>query len=296
MNISNSVKAIGIRLCAWRTLLLILSALTLTACEKPIHPNDLPVSHWLKDEDACIRKTAESIIASGRPWPNEVREIREDKQDHLVQYDLWIANQLYVMPGEPSFLTRNGFDATHHPWKYTAVSGNLENVLGIPQQKFKDWKVGGTLYGNIYCSWGEPTTRSVVARGYHATTRAGLIQKVTDELKTQPDVLKVEVNERDDIKMAEINITTAQKSYTSTYVPLDMKQVLPDGRIAYKLISCSQKYDPDADLSVGSSCRAWIALGSNNIEMDFMVYQQYLPFLPALHDHILNTFIASRKN
>lgn len=278
---------------SFRVFLVLVAALALCACEKRVHPNDLPVSHWLKDEDACIRKTAESIIASGRPWPNEVWEADVNGQQYLAQFDLWIGDQLYVMPGGfgRTFLTRNGFDATHNPWKYTSVSGNLESVLDIPQQKFK---VGGTLYGNVVCEWGRSPSRSIDMRRDHAPTRAGLIQLIVDKLRARPDVLKVEVIERDDIKMAEINVTTSQKTYTHAYVPRDMKQVLPDGRIAYKSIDCSQKYDPNADLT--GTCGGWITLGSNNIYIHFDVYQQYLPFLPALHDHILNTFLTSRKN
>jgi len=267
----------------------------LAGCEKPVHPNDLPVSHWLNDQNTCIRKTAQSIIQSGRPWPNEVIDERPNQLGRfpLIRYDLWVADQLYELPGKGQFLKRNGFDARHSPWKYTSVSGNLEDVLGIPQQKFKDHKVGGTLFGNLICQIDEPPSRWIENRADHAPTRAALIQKLIDQVKAKPDVVSVEVKERDDIKMAEINVTTTTKSYVYSYVPRDMKQELYDGTTAYKAIGCDIRYDPDAELS-SANCAAWITLAPG-IYIQFWVYQHYLPFLPALHDHMLHTLESSRR-
>ena len=53
--------------------------LPLSGCEKPVKPNDLPVSHWLNDPDPCISKTAAAIVASGRPWPNETWDEKHQK-------------------------------------------------------------------------------------------------------------------------------------------------------------------------------------------------------------------------
>jgi hypothetical protein len=273
--------------------------LALSACEKPAPPNDLPVSHWFKDENACIRKTAQSITASGRPWPNEVREMRGGGpntvgQDHLVRYDLWVADQLYVLPGKGQFLRRNGFDATHNPWKYSSVSGSVEDVLGIPQQKFKDPRVGGTLYGNLICQIDTTPSAWIENRAEHAPTREALIRKLVQKAKENPDALNVEVKERNDIKMDEINVMTSRKTYAFAYVPYDMKQALYDGTIAYKSIGCSSAYDPDAALDISGKCQAWITLAPG-IYLQFEGYQQYLPLLPALHDHMLQTLIASRR-
>jgi hypothetical protein len=269
----------------------------LAGCEKPVHPNDLPVSHWLKDQNACIRKTAQSIIQSGRPWPNEVIDERPNQfgQFPLVRYDLWVADQLYELPGKGQFLRRNGFDSRHAPWKYTSVSGNLEDVLGIPQQRFKDYKVGGTLFGNLICQIDGPSSNWIENRAHHAPTREALIQKIVAQIKAKPDFVSVQVKERDDIKMAEINVTTTSKSYVSGYVPRDMKQILYDGTTAYKAIGCREDgYDPDADLFMSGNCHVWLTLAPG-IYIQFWVYQHYLPFLPALHDHMLRTLESSRR-
>lgn len=269
----------------------------LAGCEKPVHPNDLPVSHWLNDQDACIRKTAQSIIQSGRPWPNEVIDKRPNQlgQYPLIRYDVWVADQLYELPGKGQFLRRNGFDRRHSPWKYTSVSGNLEDVLGIPQQKFKDYKVGGTLFGNLICQIDGPPSNWIENRADHAPTREALIQKIVAKIKAKPDFVSVQVKERDDIKMAEINVTTTSKTYVSGYVSRDMKQVLYDGTTAHKAIGCREDgYDPDADLLMSGNCHAWLTLAPG-IYMQFWVYQQYLPFLPALHDHMLHTLESSRR-
>lgn len=269
----------------------------LAGCEKPVHPNDLPVSHWLNDQDTCIRKTAQSIIQSGRPWPNEVIDERPNQfgKYPLIRYDLWVADQLYELPVKGQFLKRNGFDARHSPWKYTSVSGNIGDVLGIPQQRFKDYKVGGTLLGNLVCQIDRDPSDWVENRAMHAPTREGLIQKVVAEIKIKPDFVSVQVVERDDIKMAEFRVTTTTKSYVTGYVPQNLQQVLYDGTTAFKLIGCSEGgYDPNRELSKSGNCYTWLTL-SPGIYIQFGVNQQSLPFLPALHDHMLHTLESSRR-
>jgi hypothetical protein len=45
---------------------------------------------------------------------------------------------------------------------------------------------------------------------------------------------------------------------------------------------------------MSGNCHVWLTLAPG-IYIQFWVYQHYLPFLPALHDHMLRTLESSRR-
>ena len=134
-----------------------------------------------------------------------------------------------------------------------------------------------------------------------APTRQALIDKYVAFVKAMPGFVKYALVERRDLDMTEIIVTTATRTYSFTMIPRDMKQTLANGQVVYKNISCSanfrraKSYDPDADLDLGATCGTWVWI-DNGIAIQFDVNQQYLPYVPQLHDHFVKTLQRSRKN
>jgi hypothetical protein len=276
-------------------LLAALVALGLLGCGKQENPNDWPVSHWLNDPDPCVRETAAAIVASGKPWPNEVR----DEKGKLIRFDFWIGDQFYELPGDTP-LIRNGFAPHAHPLRYSSVSGHAETFLGVPRDKWLKFKhpgVGGTLYGNVYCSNNLPPNEWIEARALHAPNRNEAIAMALERSrKADPRrVLRTDVNERSDIQMTEVrSYTNPPELAGASYFPMnrDVAQTI-NGRRVVKNIGC-RPYDPEAKLHVGYLCHSWIYLGPG-LWIEFEVYQQMLPIVPDLHDKFLATFEQSRK-
>jgi hypothetical protein len=67
-----------------------------------------------------------------------------------------------------------------------------------------------------------------------------------------------------------------------------------NGKKVFKRIQCHATHDPDAPLDVVDTCGTWIYLGPG-LWIDFSLHQQYMPLIPALHNKLLQTLEASRK-
>jgi hypothetical protein len=277
----------------------ILTTASLTACDaKKPHPDDLPVSYWLNDTDHCIRLSVQAILASGRPYPNDVH----DKRHQLIRYDVWIADQLYEMAADDAiFLPQVGAAEKRNPRKYMEVGGVVEHMLKIPKQSFKDPHVSGAMRGVVHCDVGRPPAEWAEARDVVGASRDELIQKLLNQTENRRRVLPSGMLDRPDLKMTEMLSDVEPGVRVGSYVPdaPAMTQVIR-GRTVYKAISCAgahairPPYEPDAPMDVMRTCASWVYLGPGII-IHFRVPQQYLPFVPALHDHLIQTLQQSRK-
>ena len=278
--------------------------LPLSGCEKPVKPNDLPVSHWLNDPDPCISKTAAAIVASGRPWPNETWD---EKHQKLIKFDFWIGDQLYELPGDTP-LGFNGFGPHAHPFKYSSVSGDAESFLGIPKDKWgagpSNPKIGSAITGNAYCNTKFPPNQWIEAKWTNVPTRneaiALSLSRWREAQKENPErILRVEVNERSDIEMTEIlSYTNLPRTSSAGYFPKkrDLVQII-NGKRVVKGIGCSSPHDaitPQPSSQLPALCGTWIYLGPG-LYFNFAIPQQMLPIFPDLHDKLLATFEQSRK-
>lgn len=265
--------------------------------EKKIHPDDRPVSYWLNDPDPCVRLSAAAIIASGRPYPNEVR----DAQHKLVRYDVWIADQLYELSGKGRFLRENvGSSGKRNPWKYMEVAGTIPEMLDIPSPSFKDSRVSAAMSGTVHCEIGRPPSERAEARQMFASTRAELVQMTLQTRNDSGHISKPELRERPEINMTEIVIELKTGGRVGSYIPYALMTQEIDGKVAHKKIVCpgvpssaTSPYEPDAKFDLHRSCYSWIYLRPG-VVLEFDVPQQYLPFVPALHDHLIKTLAQSR--
>ncbi|MEO5671716.1 MAG: hypothetical protein ABIR26_13565 [Ramlibacter sp.] len=261
---------------------------------------DRPVSSWLKDTDTCVRETAQAIINSGRPYPNEVWD-KSVQPNRLVRYDLWMGDQLFEMPGSwHAGLGRDSFPL-HHPLRYVSIAGaSVEDVLGIPKRKFKDPKVGGTIYGQFVCELGQPPSQWIEAKTELNPT-VDSIQRTQREDGNR--FVVYEVTNRTDINMTEIFAETRSPNRRPAgsevasifYLNLsgELRQTI-NGKEYRKLIYCNRKHDPGAALEVGSYCSTWVWVAPG-IHIRFNVYQQYMPYLPAIHNRLLQDLELSRR-
>lgn len=269
-------------------------ALGLLGC-KSENPNDYTVSHWLKDPDPCVRKTAAAIVASGRPWPNETL----DDKHRLVRFDFWVGDQLYDLPASVP-IRYNNFSPRAHPLKYSVVTGNGEEFLGVPREHQKTGAAGGvgaTLSGNVYCRIDLPPSERIENAPYSSATRTEALRQYQRSLERLTDrIAGTVISDRQDIRMTEFRSQAkATDRQSGGYFPLDrdIEQTI-DGRRVVKVIRCSKAYDPDAPLDVAALCHSWIYLGPG-LWIEFQVYPQMLPIVPDLHDKLLAIFEQSRK-
>jgi hypothetical protein len=265
--------------------------LALGACERREDVKNKPLAAWLSDSDACVRQTAQSIMASGRPWPNEIR----DQSGYLTRIDLWLANQLYVLPVEAGFAFAINEASRNAPIRYSFF-GNVENILDVPPERYLQFKHPGvvsTLYGSIRCYNHEPKDKWVESTWPNASTRTALLAQITNAESLNPVQ-----QDRQDIRMTEVRRSDSNASSQRpwfTYVPMDrdISQNVNGARIL-KTIECSVGYNIDGPLRTAELCTTWVYLGPG-LWLELSVYQQAMSLLPDLHDYILNYFHSNRE-
>jgi hypothetical protein len=273
-------------------------AVLLSGCGKAENPQAYPLTHWLKDEQGCVRETAQAIVDSGRPWPNEIR----DEKGYLKRIDFWVGKQLYEIPFNPA--GPFGVDGLpkNYPLKYW-ITGHAESLIGVPRDqmlKFKHPGVGSTLYGDVRCYSHLPQREWVENTHANAATREQLLEQLMSERFVGQRALRRERAERTEIGMTELKQVMAdpaeQPRAGASYVPLgrDIAQVV-NGQRLLKGISCARAYDPDQPLSTAERCYVWVYLGPG-LWVELSVYQQAMPVLPELHDQMVKMFETYRRN
>ena len=110
-----------------------LGLLLVIGCGKADNPNDYPVSHWLKDNEDCVRASARAILASGLPFPNfgteEVPAAASGAQPErrIKTVDMWLGPTRFVIPAKVA-ASDGGYPRTH-PRRYQALHGSLPNFF-----------------------------------------------------------------------------------------------------------------------------------------------------------------------
>lgn len=269
--------------------ILVAAWLVLSARPKPPDLKNEPVSYWLNDPDPCVRDTAKAIVASGRPYPNEVR----DEKGKLLQKDAWIGDQLFVLPGW--FPLFNESPAKAYPLAYTSVVSTAYDLLKTPQAQ---QRAPSTLYGNVRCYSGHPPAEWKENYYPDAQTRGELIDKLLKSLEQHNAgrPVKITRNERSDIRMTELLIDDREHLRRSAdYIPWDkdLAQEI-DGRRRLQAITCSKPYDPETEIGTADRCLVWFYVGPGRW-LEFSLYQQNLPLVQPLFELLLTTLNASRR-
>lgn len=267
----------------------------LTGCGKD-NPNEWTVNRWVDDADPCTSATARAIAASGRPWPNE----KLDAKGRLAQFDMWIGSQLFELSAAVP-LAASGFLPRAHPLRYMVVSGNAEEFLGVAVDRRHGTKespgVPATLFGLLQCRTGDRRSAWIEQREITAPTRQQAVQlAVTRARAYDPQrLVRVEVHERADLRMTEVRTYTNPVEISlASYFPWDVELAQEvNGQRLVKAIVC-RPHDTAARMSVADVCRAWIWLAPG-AWIEFSVYQQMLPLMPAMHAKLLAVFEGSRR-
>lgn len=284
---------------------------SLSGCKQQVSERDMPVSHWLDSTEPCARETATAILHSGRPFPNEVwtdekGQISEEAKVNLREYDLWIADRLYVMPGIWGASRPWIHYPKNHPLKYLGISpGTVEYVLKIDRQKFRDGRIGGTLLGTFDCRINLPSSMWIENVADYAPTEDDLIKKISEKFRSKKDFESLSINSLPKINMKEIGYRATDGSTSYAYVSSTYKQMIGSDVPQLKAIECSyrkaigsprtNRYDPDGDFDTTSSlCGGWIWLGPG-LHLRFTVYQHYMPFIPQLHAKLIEDLDKARR-
>ncbi|MDO8330273.1 MAG: hypothetical protein Q7T36_07370 [Fluviicoccus sp.] len=285
------------------TILLSLCSLS----EKRHQPDDnTPVSYWLNERNGCtnewskacvqsrcVTNSARAIVRSGRPYPNEVR----DKNGKLVRYDVWVGTHLYEMNPEDYLFQWTGGPKSD-PSAYHYFSNSVGNFLGVDEPKFKDPKVGGTLFGMISCTDNLDIIKRTQARTVAATSVGKAVEVAKNDYSSAfSGAYTVQIQDRKDLGMVEILAKSNRfREVLATYVPYQKPMVqLIDGKPYYGRIRCDRRYDPNADFDSASHCSTILYL-DDNYEFSVQLYQQFMPYLPAVHERILTILKSSKRN
>jgi hypothetical protein len=229
-----------------------------------------PVSYWINDKvgcphgyltdffnvlkdiqgltrcvaDPCVVESAKAIVKSGRPYPNE----HQYPVTGEWLYDVWVGTHLYEMKVKKRFLVNQGFDLPSHPQAYHSVFTSVSDLLSIPEPKFKDPHVGGTLTGEITCSHKSIEELKAVTTRDKAIAYA----KYMFEHNMASKYKKAQVIERPDIKMTEVlmpnyALPNGKISYLVEYFPHErnMTQTI-EGQKVVTGIYCNERYNPNA--------------------------------------------------
>lgn len=283
----------------------------LLGCKQKVNERDMPVSHWLESTELCARETAAAILSSGRPFPNEIwtdekGQISKESKFKLLEYDLWIADQLYVMPGTWGASLPWIHYPKNHPLKYGHISpGTVEQVLKIDRQKFRDSRIGGTLLGSFDCRINLPSSMWIESVADHAPTEDDLIKKISEKFRQRKDFESLSINYLPSVNMKEIGYRATDGSTSYAYVSSTYKQMIGSNLPQLKAIECSprkakgsprtNRYDPDGDFDTTSSlCEGWIWLGPG-LHLRFTVYQHFMPFIPQIHAKLIEDLEKARK-
>lgn len=310
-------KVPSFHLLALPVLVLILG---LPACQRPprVNENDLPVSHWLKDDDPCVRASAAAIIKSGRPYPNrpsaklsdltaEQREkygIRPDEQPSAsgeirTTVDMWIGGTLFVVPGGNS--NQMGYPE-RHPSRFHGLNGRVPDFY---PRKAKSERLpmrqgqGPGAKVTFDCSMSPDYAKTWGVGGYRSRDEAiqGMVQQFETRL-AQPSYKdqrgkQVTVTRRDDLGMFEIVMDAGVDAQgkrpwldEAAYVPIEEELRSVAGSMS--AIHCDQRYDPTLPQygSVLARCTSSVRV-TPNISADIRLPLAFMPYMPTVHQQVV---------
>lgn len=275
---------------------------SISACNKESTSDDATLNRWANDPDPCTKITAKYIIQSNRPWPNEQWTMTPEGAV-LTKNDMWIGSQLFELSNNGRFLWPTEFLPKQHPLSATGIAGSVESVLKIPKLTFSDPNVGGTIYGQLICQIGQPREMWTENKEPQAKSSEALTKVIEAQLKANQKLKDTKISQLEGLHITEISAETQSGQRIYRYVPDNMKQRVANGLATYKPIECTEryghnttnKYDPSAKFDITSKCGTWVSIVPGAY-IKFEVAQQYMPFIPALHDEMIKTLENSRRN
>lgn len=287
--------------------------MALTACDKPINVNDLPVSYWadpksIKEDsfghaDACSLASAQAIVKAGLPFPNygtqdELAADGKTINQRIKTVDVWLGGVRFVFPAE---LVSSGGYPAHNPNRFNGLHGTLPHFYPKgPHAPVKDG-MGAMVDVKFVCSM-EPSY--VNYKGYQSNEEG--IQKViamydTHHLKMNPTMPgTITVIRRDDLGMTEVlldrgNEANNQRQWQASYWPLNRE--LKDAAGAVSSINCRTRNDPNPQRrygGVGHTCSAGITM-TPNAHAGISIYVSHLDQMPGIFDQVQQVIINAKK-
>lgn len=292
------------------TALLLLAGLA--GCEKPVNPNDLPVSHWADPKtidtaygDACSVASAQAIVKSGLPFPNNVTKdvlAADGKtlEKRIATVDYWLGGTRFVFPAELTY--DSGGYPEHNPNRFRALRGSLPHFY--PKGESAPVKDGMSAVVDVrfVCSM-EPSFAASWGNGYQSTEdgiqkrKAEYAQQLKTDL-TYPGT--VTVNLREDIGMTEVLLdrlkeANGQRFWEASYWPLKTELKSPDG--GFSGIGCQTRNDPESKKRYGGrgwTCRS--ALGvTPNVFAVIEIYVSHVEHMPVIYEQIKQVIANAKK-
>ena len=286
--------------------------LTLSACDKPVNVNDLPVSYWadpksIKEDsfghaDACSLASAQAIVKAGLPFPNygtkdELAADGKTINQRIKTVDVWLGGLRFVFPAE---LVSSGGYPAHNPNRFNGLHGTLPHFYPKgPHAPVKDG-MGAMVDVKFVCSM-EPSY--VNYKGYQSNEEG--IQKVIamyeKDIKIDPSMPgKISTIRRDDLGMTEVLLDRTEDAgrkgfWQASYWPLNRE--LKDAAGAVSSINCRTRNDPNPQRrygGVGHTCSAGITM-TPNAYASVTIYVSHLDQMPSIFDQVQQVIINAKK-
>jgi hypothetical protein len=282
----------------------------LSACGKPENPNDYPVSHWLKDNEDCVRATAAAIGKAGLPFPHYTYEEEPSPasgtqpKQRIKTVDMWLGPTRFVVPAQVA--ASNGFYPEHHPRRYEGLRGSLPQFYPPGPQAPEIDGMGSMVEVSFKCSM-NPKYIAAWGQGYRSNAEG--IEKVKARYEAdatqfdanRPGPSKVSVNRRDDIGMVEVLYERGGAKYNdgmpmweATYWPIDGELKGPSGNVSG--IKCDTRHDPIGRRYGGQGwrCRSSMAVtphASANVE----IYVSHIQQMPAVFEQVKQLLLNAKQ-
>ena len=284
--------------------------MTLTACEKQVNPNDLPVSYWadpksLKEDgfgyaNACSLASAQAILKTGLPFPNygtqdELAADGTTIRQRIKTVDVWLGGTRFVFPA--ALVSSSGYPA-HNPNRFDGLQGTLPHFYPKgPHAPVKDG-MGAMVDVKFVCSM---DARYVNYKRAQSNEEA--IERVVSTYQERarssvaPGVVSVSV--REDLGMTEVLLDRGseahnQRYWEATYFPL--RRELKDTEGGVSPITCRIRHDPTQKRygGVGHTCSAGIGMVPH-AHASITIYVSHLEHMPSIFDQVQQVILNAKK-
>ena len=281
--------------------------MALTACDKPVNVNDLPVSYWadpksIKEDsfghaDACSLASAQAIVKAGLPFPNygtkdELAADGKTINQRIKTVDVWLGGVRFVFPAE---LVSSGGYPAHNPNRFNGLQGTLPHFYPKgPHAPVKDG-MGAMVDVKFVCSM---DSKFATSKGYDSNEDG--IQKAKaryeKKLADSPDYPgTVTINIREDLGMTEVLLERQKLQWEATYFPLSRELKYSDNGVVG--IGCQIRNDPGPNNRYGGTgytCGSGIRI-TTNVSAIINIYVSHLDQMPNIHDQVQQVIINAKK-
>lgn len=287
--------------------LCIVLLLVLTACGKPTHPDERPVSFWADpnnglDTDPCTHATAQAIVKSGLPYPNfttyEAIGPSGQPEQRIKTVDVWVGSTRFVLPG--SVVRDNGMYAKNHPMRFWGMSGALPHFYPAGDPGPVVDGMGPMVDVTIRCSV-DPAYVAAWGKGYRSNEEgiARVKEQYEKQLKDDPRFPgTVSVSIRDDLGMTEVLMDRYQEAngrrfWEASYWPLKGELKSLSGGVSS--IGCAIRHDPEKRYGkVGWRCQSSMSL-TPQASASIDIYVSQIQHMPAIYEQVKQVFINAKQ-